>query len=465
MSASSSRPRNSGSVNPSHLALALLATALIFFITWRSHRPASLQVQVEGYAQGTSPVLYFANGESQPLQLDSTGRGRLLLNLRDPAFVTLNHRYIGRTFYLRPGARLSLRFADTAFARSVQVEGTVEAENRYLVDYPFTGLEINDTELSEAEFLARAEALWQGRVDTLQSLGLPRRFCKAEALRLHYVAYKTLPAYPVFHRRITQDNNYLPSQAYVQKLTELAVMEEAGMQTEAYTQYLTEAVPHLARRFYPQMGGVDRIVRYAQEHQAPPAVMEFLVDRFVTAAVKQRGAQAMEQYEALHARHVKSAKKVEAFARLCAQFKRLAAGMPAPSWAATDVEGRSVSLQDLAGQYVYIDVWATWCGPCQAEIPHLQKLEARYEGRPLRFVSLSCDKDRAAWEAQVRSGMGGIQLWLTEEDGFIEALGIRSIPRFVLIDPQGNFVSANMTRPSDPATIPTLDALLAQAPQ
>ena len=64
-----------------------------------------------------------------------------------------------------------------------------------------------------------------------------------------------------------------------------------------------------------------------------------------------------------------------------------------------------MSLSDLKGKYVYIDVWATWCGPCNAEIPHLKKLEEEFEGRNIYFVSISCDDSRNAWErfVQVRN--------------------------------------------------------------
>lgn len=43
---------------------------------------------------------------------------------------------------------------------------------------------------------------------------------------------------------------------------------------------------------------------------------------------------------------------------------------------------------------MYIDIWATWCGPCQREIPHLQKLEEKYHGKDIYFVSISCDNNK-----------------------------------------------------------------------
>lgn len=127
--------------------------------------------------------------------------------------------------------------------------------------------------------------------------------------------------------------------------------------------------------------------------------------------------------------------------------------------------GGKTKLEDLRGKYVYIDVWATWCGPCRAEIPSLKKIEEKYHGKNIEFVSISVDvdKDHEKWKNFVTDKqLGGIQLfadknWMSD---FITAFGINSIPRFILIDPKGNVVNANADRPSSQEIVAVLDKLL-----
>ena len=128
-------------------------------------------------------------------------------------------------------------------------------------------------------------------------------------------------------------------------------------------------------------------------------------------------------------------------------------------------KGGKTKLSDLKGKYVYIDIWATWCQPCRKEIPFLQKLEEKYHGKNIEFVSISVDteKDYEKWKKLVSDKqMGGTQLiadknWNSE---FIKAYEITGIPRFMLIDPQGNFISNDAERPSNPKLEAQLDELL-----
>ncbi len=125
-----------------------------------------------------------------------------------------------------------------------------------------------------------------------------------------------------------------------------------------------------------------------------------------------------------------------------------------------DMEGKSVSLEDLKGKYLYIDVWATWCGPCRQEIPHLKKLEEQFHGKNIHFVSISLDARRKDWMAMVeKEQLGGIQLLGGPEAQIAIDYKINGIPRFLLFDRDGKLINNNMPRPSDAQTAKMLEQL------
>ncbi len=134
--------------------------------------------------------------------------------------------------------------------------------------------------------------------------------------------------------------------------------------------------------------------------------------------------------------------------------------------------GGNTALKDLKGKYVYIDVWATWCGPCKAEIPSLKKLEKQYEGKNIQFVSISVDEGRGyngdasaayeGWKKMIaEQQLTGIQLMADNgfRSQFIQDYKINGIPRFILIDPNGNIVDADAPRPSNPQLISVFEDL------
>lgn len=138
---------------------------------------------------------------------------------------------------------------------------------------------------------------------------------------------------------------------------------------------------------------------------------------------------------------------------------------PSPTFNYENHKGGTTKLEDLRGKYVYIDVWATWCGPCIAEIPHLKKVEEKFHDKNIAFVGISIDtkKDYEKWKKfVVTKELAGIQLFADNDwnSDFVKAYGINGIPRFILIDPQGNIVDANADRPSSPALTAQLEKLL-----
>lgn len=138
---------------------------------------------------------------------------------------------------------------------------------------------------------------------------------------------------------------------------------------------------------------------------------------------------------------------------------------PSPDFDYENHKGGKTKLSDLKGKYVYIDLWATWCGPCRAEIPYLQKIEEKYHGKNIEFVSVSIDtpKDHDKWQKFVTDKqLGGIQLLSDNEwkSAFVTSYNVTGIPRFILIDPKGNIVDANAARPSSPELQTQLDTIL-----
>lgn len=144
---------------------------------------------------------------------------------------------------------------------------------------------------------------------------------------------------------------------------------------------------------------------------------------------------------------------------------KLAKGSPSAKFIDYEnFEGGTSSLDDFKGKYVFIDVWATWCGPCVFQMPYIDKLEKAYHGKNLAFVSISLDTQRNhdKWYNFVKKeNLDGVQL-LADKDfksEFIKEFGIKGIPKFILIDPDGNIVDANAPRPSEPQLKEILDSL------
>jgi thiol-disulfide isomerase/thioredoxin len=131
-------------------------------------------------------------------------------------------------------------------------------------------------------------------------------------------------------------------------------------------------------------------------------------------------------------------------------IESLSKGMPAPLFDATSLDGRKFDLAELKGKHVVIDVWATWCAPCREQSPKFEKLAIKYKNEPVQFVALSTDRRIDKWliDAKTKS-KSVLQLHIDNEGKFSREYDIQFIPRFILIDPQGNFINSQMPYPDD----------------
>jgi peroxiredoxin len=136
---------------------------------------------------------------------------------------------------------------------------------------------------------------------------------------------------------------------------------------------------------------------------------------------------------------------------------------PAPDFSLPTLDGKSLGLEDFRGQYVVVNFWATWCGPCKMEMPSLEALHRRFKGRPLTVVGISNDMFGATVVAPYVKAQGlTFPILLDPNLEVSNAFGVLSLPTTVLVDPEGRIIGvlAGAENWSDPETVAYFESLL-----
>lgn len=134
-------------------------------------------------------------------------------------------------------------------------------------------------------------------------------------------------------------------------------------------------------------------------------------------------------------------------------YVKMKAGSKAASFTMTDEKGKVWSLSDFRGKAVYIDCWATWCGPCCMEIPYMEKLYDKLKNdKRVELISISLDDNKAKWVKKIKADKPAWKQFICPENFNSELAknyDIDAIPRFLFFDKDGNVISLDAPRPSE----------------
>lgn len=129
------------------------------------------------------------------------------------------------------------------------------------------------------------------------------------------------------------------------------------------------------------------------------------------------------------------------------QTERVALGQPAPEFAyPTPDKQKTIGPQDFKGNYLVIDFWASWCGPCRKEMPYMKKAYEQFSGKGVSFFNVSIDSKEADWlKALDEEKMPWDQVLAPEAGKEVMKLyQFSGIPFIVLLDKEGKILAKNL---------------------
>jgi len=364
--------------------------------------------------------------------------------------------------YLKPGYNLQLTLNTKEFDETVQYSGEGSLENNYLaqkflnhegleklVSYQYLGT------LNEVDYIHNADSIKQLKTAFLKKQkDLDSNFKTLEEVDITYSWATMLKRHVLYRRYVSKEEGYNASADFSNFEKDLDLENADLLEIGSYKNFLNEYYSQKANKISEEEKKEHDItfLKVVSAEVKTPEVKNFLL--FGSAKYGISYTKDLQGYYDVFMANTTNEKHKKDITEKYNKLINLSEGKPSPKF--TNYEnfnGGTTSLDDLKGKYVYVDVWATWCGPCKREIPFLKEIEKKHHGKNIAFVSMSIDKknDYKKWRAMVtEKELSGVQLFAPEDwsSSFVTNYGIQGIPRFILIDPEGNIINANAPRPS-----------------
>ncbi len=369
--------------------------------------------------------------------------------------------------YFSKDANMNLTADDSNFNSTLKYTGKGSIENQYIAKKTIIASQISNEELyklNEAEFLKKVKEI-KGSIELLyqKTKFSDDVFKQKESFNFHFLEQKLFLYYTILHNGYAQTYDFKVSEKFPK------FDEKMDLDNESDFLFSIDYQDIVMTKFFENIKG-DELLSSPTPKNAIPKIKALKSQRIKNRLI-QIGVNDINiknaNYKNTYNEFISITNDPKIKEILTTNYNNTLAvepGKPSPPFNYENHKGGTTSLESLKGKYIYIDVWATWCGPCRQEIPSLEKVEEQFQGKNIVFVSISIDKnkDREKWSKLItEKKMSGIQLLADNEfdSKFIKEYNIQGIPRFILIDTKGNIVNAQAPRPSDSKLIELLNSL------
>lgn len=416
-------------------------------------------------------------------RLDDKGRFTASFDVNEGyTLVNIQNGQEGTEIFAAPGTKLMMTVDCSSFDESLKYKGIGEEIANFMAKHMLTHSWIQNIQRelhgahakSPDDFMEAVEKIIQQELDFLvdNSGGLPNAFINYWDSYFEFLKYSTILDYPLMHEVVTQQSytiEHVPAENYKVIGAVPKRFNDKWMNISTYRNYI-------AGYYYKQLDaqGVqntpekpnlkeEKMLELAHQNM-PTASEEYVFANYLQSAIKgQSYATAAHYYNKFIDRYSNSIYKKKLEKQLETK-KKLSVGQPAIDITFKNEEGKKVKLSELKGKVVYLDFWASWCGPCKAQFPHTAKLKEHFAGKDVVFAYVSIDGNKEAWEkAKEKYHLTGLHMLADGEWQSREATeyGVRGIPAYFLIDKEGNFAAETTPRPSqNEELIKLIEALL-----
>ena len=364
--------------------------------------------------------------------------------------------------HLESGYNLNVTYDATDFDNTLTITGKGSEINNYLLSKQKNQKKLfgNSKEiysLDEAEYKEKRSSSKDTQLALLESTkGIPEGYLEKEKRNLNYSYFYKLNDYQGAHRYFTKQQDFEVTEGF---LNELEGLDYNNVDDFEFSQDYKRLVTSNYRKQATDLSIKDSIENDIAFLTTVRALAHEVIKNGLLFDHATFGITYTKDLDTYYNTYLANSTDEDNNILITEKYNKLQAlsiGKPSPQFVNYEnYKGGNTSLSDLKGKYVYIDVWATWCGPCLGEIPSLKKVEKQFHDNNIEFVSISIDKipDHEKWKTMIEEKeLGGIQLFADNDwkSKFVTDYQIQGIPRFILIDPEGNIVDANALRPSNP---------------
>jgi len=443
---------------------------ILFFSSFQKNRTATLSGKIE--KSDKTPLLI--NDFKISISFDTinliNGRFNQTIQTENPSFKTIKYGQALKEIFLASGYSLNMSFDATNFGNTLKYEGKGATENRIL-DSISTATRNFDYRFAYTQPLEIATKYVDSTYDAYQKYFEKLTITnKVDPIFFEYEEKSLLYSASAFKTILGLQKN-IPDTGYYSFFNKIAIENDKYLDIRNYTNFLQYYINVKTRSILAKMDSSESKLPYAYSNATLKVIdkiknkkiKEYLVFENTKMKLEFEGADHFEKQKEYFKNNNTDSTYTREIQKMYTKKLLLASGKEAPDFICTDINGTNYSLKDFKGKYVYIDFWATWCGPCRQEIPSYIKLQSDYKGKDIVFISISIDEDKDSWEKVVKeSKADGISLITTGgiESNVAKAYQISGIPTFVLIDRVGKIINSQAQRPSENNLRKTLDALL-----